>query len=126
MGTDPGTPRGPLDSLTGDWDGVSGAMLQLSWGVPGEPGGDGVGHRSPLAPGDTGGEAGRGRGPCPSQRPSPGQGQRVASQCRCSRCRFGSEPLWGLHTAIRGSVWQFGALCGNSGLCRPPTVFNHV
>lgn len=25
-----------------------------------------------------------------------------------------------------GSTQQFGALCGNSGLCRPPTVFNHV
>lgn len=52
---DPGSPRGPHNSLTGDWEGVSGAMLQLSWGVPGEPGGDGVGHRSPLAPGDTAG-----------------------------------------------------------------------
>lgn len=46
---------GPPDCLTGDWEGVSGAMLQLSWCIPGEPGGDGVGHCSPLAPGDIAG-----------------------------------------------------------------------
>ena len=52
---DPTSPGGPRECLTGDWEGVSGAMLQPSWGVPGEPGGDGVGSRSPSASVDTAG-----------------------------------------------------------------------
>ena len=61
----PAAPGDPPNCLTGDWEGVSGAMLQLSWGVPGEPGGDGVGHRSPLAPGDTAGWGWDGNRPRP-------------------------------------------------------------